>query len=74
VIQKKKKTSVNYSKYGCERIAPKLPDFEENISEITIFRELPPGHQNIVRFLNFSTFLSDMYFPLLPSFNIMDFE
>jgi hypothetical protein len=70
VIQKKKRKSVNYSKYVCEKIAPKLPDFEENISEITIFREFPPGHRNIVRFLNISTFLSDMYFPLLPSFDI----
>jgi hypothetical protein len=58
LIQTKKKTSVNYSKYVCEKFAPKLPDFEENISEITIFREFPPGHQNRVRFLNFSTFLS----------------
>jgi hypothetical protein len=47
---KKQKTSVNYSKYVCEKIPPKLADFEENISEISIFREFPPGHQNIVKF------------------------
>jgi hypothetical protein len=38
----------------------KSPDFEENLSEIAMFRQMVVGWQNIAGFFDFSTFLSDL--------------
>jgi hypothetical protein len=52
---------VTHPKDICEKFVPKLPDFKEKTSEITIFRQqVLVGCQNIAGFLNFSTFLSDL--------------